>query len=144
MGLLMDVCASWRSLYGTYEIGRDPLSNSYAQMGTLAARLICSTRKVAASKCCMQTIATDATSPSETIRRIDNKGETSMTALAMQTRRFVEKAAPKLQTVYRWFVGALDVLAEAKMRKAQNEINRCRRLLHHDHELTVKALPSRR
>ena len=67
-----------------------------------------------------------------------------MTALALQTRRFVEKAAPKLQTVYRWFLGALDALAEAKMRKAQDEINRSRRLLHYDHELAVKAAPSRR
>ena len=67
-----------------------------------------------------------------------------MTALALQTRRFVETATPKLQTVYRWFLGALDALAEAKMRKSQNEINRCRRLLHHDHKLTVKALLSRR
>lgn len=66
-----------------------------------------------------------------------------MTALALQTRQFVEKATPKLQTVYRWLLGALDSLAEAKMRKAQDEINRCRRLLHHDQQLAVKALPSR-
>jgi hypothetical protein len=67
-----------------------------------------------------------------------------MTALALQTRRFVEKATPKLQTVYWWFLGALDALAEAKMRKAQDEINRSRRLLHHDHESAVKAVASRR
>ena len=67
-----------------------------------------------------------------------------MTALALQTRRFVEKATPKLQTVYRWLLGALDALAEAKMRKAQYEINRSRRLLHHDHEMAAKAMPSRR
>ena len=53
-----------------------------------------------------------------------------MTAIALQTRRSVEMATPKLQTVDRWFLGALDALAEAKMRKAHNEINRCRRLLH--------------
>jgi hypothetical protein len=29
------------------------------------------------------------------------------------------------------------------MRKAQDEINRSRRLLHHDHELAVKAMPRR-
>lgn len=91
----------------------------------------------------MQTLATDATGPSESFRRIDNKGETSMTALTLQIRRFVEKATPKLQAAYRWFLGALDALAEAKMRKAQDEIDRSRRLLHHDHELAVKALPSR-
>jgi hypothetical protein len=67
-----------------------------------------------------------------------------MTALALQTRRLVEMTTPKLQSVYRWFLGALDALAEAKMRKAQDEINRCRRLLHQDHELAVKAVPSRR
>ena len=67
-----------------------------------------------------------------------------MTALALQTRRFVEMTTPKFQIVYRWFLGALDALAEAKMRKAQDEINRCRRLLHHDHELAVKTVPSRR
>ncbi len=67
-----------------------------------------------------------------------------MTALALQTRRFAEMTTPKLQILYRWFLRALDALAEAKMRKAQGEINRCRRLLHHDHELAVKAVPSRR
>jgi hypothetical protein len=89
-------------------------------------------------------LATDATSPSENIRRIDSKGETSMTAMAPQSRRIVEMAAPKLRTVYRWFLGALDALAEAKMRKAQVEINRCRRLLHDDHDLAVKTVPARR
>jgi hypothetical protein len=67
-----------------------------------------------------------------------------MTAVTLQARRFVEKAAPKLETIYRMFLGALDALAEAKMRKAQNEIDRCRRLLHHDHGLAAKAVPARR
>jgi hypothetical protein len=30
------------------------------------------------------------------------------------------------------------------MRKAQDEIDRCRRLLHDDHDLTGKAVPVRR
>jgi hypothetical protein len=67
-----------------------------------------------------------------------------MTALALQTRHIVERVTPKLQTVYHWFLGALDVLAEAKMRKAQYEINRCRGLLHHDHSLAAKTIPTRR
>ena len=67
-----------------------------------------------------------------------------MTALALQTRRIVEMATPRLQTVYNWFLGALDVLAEARMRKAEDEINRCRRLLHHDHSMAAKTVPTRR
>ena len=67
-----------------------------------------------------------------------------MTALALQTRRFVEIARPQFQTAYRWFLAALDALAEAKMRKARDEIDRCRRLLHDDHDLTGKAVPVRR
>jgi hypothetical protein len=73
------------------------------------------------------------------MRRIDNLGETSMTALTLH-RRFVEMATPKLDTVYRWVVGALDALAEAKMRKAEHGIDRCRRLLHHDHSSAAKQL----
>jgi hypothetical protein len=88
--------------------------------------------------------ATGATSPSENIRRIDNKGETSMTALALQTRRIVEMATPKLGTIYRWFLVVLDALAEAKMRKAQYEINRCRGLLHHDRSLAAKTVAAPR
>jgi hypothetical protein len=42
--------ALWRCLCRTYDIGRDSLSNSYAQMSTLTARLICSARKVAEPK----------------------------------------------------------------------------------------------
>jgi hypothetical protein len=88
--------------------------------------------------------ATGATSPSENIRRIDNKGEISMTAITLQARRFVEMATPKLHTVYHWFLGALDVLAEGKMRKAQYEINRCRGLFHHEHSLAAKTTAARR
>ena len=52
--------------------------------------------------------------------------------------------ALKLQTVYQRFLHALDAFAEAKMRnavperdlrRAQREINRCRRLMHADHSL---------
>ena len=67
-----------------------------------------------------------------------------MTALALQTRRIVEMAKPKLGTIYRWVFVALDALAEAKMRKAQYEINRCRGLQHHDHSLAAKTIPASR
>jgi hypothetical protein len=49
-------------------------------------------------------------------------------------------AAPKLRIVYRWLLGALDALAEAKMQRAQYEINRCRGLLNHDHSLAAKTV----
>jgi hypothetical protein len=67
-----------------------------------------------------------------------------MTAITLQARRFVEMATPKLHTVYHWFLGALDVLAEGKMRKAQYEINRCRGLFHHEHSLAAKTTAARR
>jgi hypothetical protein len=97
--------------------------------------LICSAREVAESQ-----LATNATGPAKNMRRIGNVGETSMTAHTLQTRRFVEIATPTLRTIYRWVLGALDALAEAKMRKAEDEINRCRRLLHHHHGPAVKPI----
>ena len=67
-----------------------------------------------------------------------------MTGITLQAKRFLEMAAPKLRTIYRWLLGALDALAEAKMQRAQYEINRCRGLLHHDHSLAAKTVPGRR
>jgi len=56
--------------------------------------------------------------------------------------------ATKIEALYRRFLHALDDFAEAKMRqavpewqlrRAQREINRCRRLMHADHKKTVGA-----
>ena len=57
--------------------------------------------------------------------------------------------ALKLQTVYQRFLNALDAFAEAKMRnavqerelrRAQREMNRCRRLVHAGHGSAVKTV----
>jgi hypothetical protein len=65
-----------------------------------------------------------------------------MTALILQARSLAEMVAPKLQAIYQLFLHALDSFAEAKMRnavpewrlrKAQRDINRYRRLMHADH-----------
>ncbi len=60
-----------------------------------------------------------------------------MTALILQaaplTARFAEMVAPKLHALHQRFLHGLDVLAEARMRKAQEEIQRCRRLVQAHH-----------
>jgi hypothetical protein len=47
-----------------------------------------------------------------------------MTRITLQARRLLEMATPKLRTIYRWLLGALDALAEAKMQRAQYEMRR--------------------
>ena len=65
-----------------------------------------------------------------------------MTALILKARRFVAMIAPSLQAIHRRFLQALDAVAEARMRKAEREINHYRRLMHVDHSpsaMTIRA-----
>jgi hypothetical protein len=74
-----------------------------------------------------------------------------MSARILRSMPYTGMVAPKLETVYRWFLDALDAFAAAKMRKAvpehelrraQREINRYRRLLHAHQKLPVKTAPA--
>jgi hypothetical protein len=67
-----------------------------------------------------------------------------MTTRILRATPVAAMVALKLQTVYQRFLDALDAFAEAKMRnavperelrRAQREINRCRRLMHADHSV---------
>jgi hypothetical protein len=88
-------------------------------------------------------IAADATKRlQEKSCKTNNRGETSMTPLILKARRLPEIVAPKLQAIYQQFLHALDSIVEARirnavpewrLRKAQREIKRSRRLMHADH-----------
>jgi hypothetical protein len=90
----------------------------------------------------------------ETSRKSNkNKGETSMTALILQAKPFVEMVTPKLQIAYLRCLRALDDFAEARMRnavperqlrKADRAINRYRRLMHADHKSPAKTKQAER
>jgi hypothetical protein len=132
------------TLYRTYEIGLGPVSNSYASIVTLVAWVKGPARAVASTEASLPRNKKGLREKS----RKTNKGETSMTALLLQATPFVEMVAPKLQTVYRRFLHALDAFAEAKMRsavpeqklrRAQREINHYRRLMHANHKSAVNA-----
>jgi hypothetical protein len=71
-----------------------------------------------------------------------------MTALVLQVTPFVEMAAPQLQAVYMRFLRAFDGFAQARMpnavpewqlRRAQRELDRCRRLMRAKNKLPVKT-----
>ena len=72
-----------------------------------------------------------------------------MTALILQVTPFVELVTPRLQTVYMRFLRVFDAFAEARMRnavpawqlrRAQRELDRCRRLMRARNKLPVKAV----
>ena len=72
-----------------------------------------------------------------------------MTALILQVTPFVEMVTPQLQAVYKRVLHALDALAESRMRnavpvwqlrRAQRELDRCRRLMHAKNKLPVKTV----
>jgi hypothetical protein len=72
-----------------------------------------------------------------------------MTALILQVTPFVEMVAPKLQAGYVDFLHAFDAFAEARMRnavpewqlrRAQRELDRCRRLMQAKKKSPVKAV----
>ena len=72
-----------------------------------------------------------------------------MTALILQVTPFVEMVTPKLQAVYMRFLHAFDAFAEARMRnavpewqlrRAQRELDRCRRLMRAKNKSPVKAV----
>jgi hypothetical protein len=72
-----------------------------------------------------------------------------MTALILQVIPFVEVVTPKLRAVYMRFLHALDAFAEARMRnavpawqlrRAQRELDRCRRLTRAKNKLPGKTV----
>jgi hypothetical protein len=72
-----------------------------------------------------------------------------MTALILQVTPFVEMVAPQLQAAYMRFLHAFDSFAEARMRnavpewqlrRAQRELDRCRRLMRAKNKSPVKAV----
>ena len=72
-----------------------------------------------------------------------------MTALILQVTPFVEMVAPQLQAAYMRFLHAFDSFAEARMRnavpdwqlrRAQRELDRCRRLMRPKYKSPVKAV----
>jgi hypothetical protein len=66
-----------------------------------------------------------------------------MNALTLQLRevfpRFAAMVVPKLRTLHQHFLRGLDALAEARMRRAQFEIDRGRRLMQPDRRSPVDA-----
>ena len=71
-----------------------------------------------------------------------------MATRILRSTSVAEMVAPKLQTAYRRFLDALDAFAEAKirnavpeweLRRAQREMNRCRRLMHANHTMPDKT-----
>jgi hypothetical protein len=71
-----------------------------------------------------------------------------MTALILQVTPFVEIVTPRLRAVYMRFLHAFDAFAEARMRnavpawqlrRAQRELDRCRRLTRAKKRLPVKT-----
>jgi len=72
-----------------------------------------------------------------------------MTALILQATPFVEMVTPKLQALYMRYLRAFDAFAEARMRnavpawqlrRAQRELDRCRRLMRAKNRWPVKAV----
>ena len=72
-----------------------------------------------------------------------------MTALILQVTPFVETVAPQLQAAYMRFLHAFDSFAEARMRnavpdwqlrRAQRELDHCRRLMRAKNKLPVKTV----
>lgn len=72
-----------------------------------------------------------------------------MNALILQVTPFVEMVTPKLQAVYMRYLNAFDAFAEARMRnavpawqlrRAQRELDRCRRLMRAKNRLPLKAV----
>ena len=72
-----------------------------------------------------------------------------MTALILQVTPFVEIVTPRLQAVYMRFLRVFDAFAEARMRnavpawqlrRAQRELDRCRRLMRARNKSPVKAV----
>jgi hypothetical protein len=72
-----------------------------------------------------------------------------MTALILQATPFVEMVTPKLQALYMRYLHAFDAFAEARMRnaapawqlrRAQRELDRCRRLMRAKNRWPVKAV----
>jgi len=72
-----------------------------------------------------------------------------MTALILQATPFVEMVTPKLQALYMRYLHAFDAFAEARMRnavpawqlrRAQRELERCRRLMRAKNRWPVKAV----
>jgi hypothetical protein len=72
-----------------------------------------------------------------------------MTALILQATPFVEMVASQLQAVHKRVLQALDAFAESRMRnavpawqlrRAQRELDRCRRLMRARNKLPVKAV----
>ena len=72
-----------------------------------------------------------------------------MTALILQVTPFVELVTPRLQTVYMRFLRVFDAFSETRMRnavpqwqlrRAQRELDRCRRLMRARNKLPVKAV----
>lgn len=66
-----------------------------------------------------------------------------MTAVILQaarlTARFGAMVAPKFHNLRQHFLRGLDALAEARMRRAQFEAERCRRLMQPDQKSSVEA-----
>jgi len=72
-----------------------------------------------------------------------------MTTLIMQAAPFVEAVAPKLQTIYRRFLRALDAFAENRIRnavsereqrRAAHEIKRYRLMMKSDRKSSAKTV----
>ena len=72
-----------------------------------------------------------------------------MTALILQATPFVKMVGPKLQAIYKRVLQALDAFAESRMRnavpewqlrRAQRELDRCRRLMRARNKSPLKAV----